>query len=197
MLELILVRHGETDSNTRGTYCGWTDCRLNENGLEQAHIAAEKLKGIEFKDVFSSPLKRAKETVKTICEDTQMNVIYDDGLKEQNFGEWEDQTYAEITAKYPEECTRWQSDWMNYCVMGGESPAHVYRRVSNFIDRLINTYESGKVLIVTHLGCIRFIVSHLLGMSMDGFWRFRVDNGSISRIKISDDKFAYLHSLNT
>ena len=195
MLEIILVRHGETDSNIRGTYCGWTDAQLNEKGRAQAERAAEMLKAEKLDAIYSSPLKRAFGTASIINQVHDIQIMTDEKLKEQNFGEWEDLTYCEITEKYPEECLNWKKDWMNYCIKGGESPALVYQRVSGFVDTIAQVHKKGTVLIVTHLGCIRIILAHLLGMNMEGFWRFKADNGSVSRLAI-DDGYAYLKSLN-
>ncbi len=195
MLEIILVRHGETDSNIRGTYCGWTDRELNERGKAQAKRAAEILKADKLDAIYASPLKRAYGTASIINQAHNIDIIVDERLKEQNFGEWEDLTYAEIVGKYPEECVKWRSDWMNYCIKGGENPAQVYGRISDFIDTAAGAYKSGTILVVTHLGCIRMILAHMLGMSMEGFWRFRVDNSGISRLAVNDG-YAYLKALN-
>jgi alpha-ribazole phosphatase len=196
MLDLILVRHGETDSNTRGTYCGWTDIELNANGLEQAYKASDKFGSIKPDIVYSSPLKRAYETAGIICKKSGCQVLCDKSLMEQSFGEWEDMTYIEISKKYPNDYMSWQNDWKNYCIRDGESSFQFYKRVTSFVDNIIDRHDSGVIVMVTHLGCIRYIVSYLLGLSMDGFWRFKVDNGSISKVKITDEKYAYLEALN-
>lgn len=195
MLEIILVRHGETDSNIRGTYCGWTDPELNERGKTQARRAAELLKAEKLNAIYASPLKRAYGTAAIINRAHNIEIITDERLKEQNFGEWEDLTYAEIEEKYAEECIKWKNDWMNYCIKGGENPARVYGRVSDFMDTIAGAYKSGTIMVVTHLGCIRMILAHMLGMAMEGFWRFRVDNSGISRLVVNDG-YAYLKALN-
>ncbi len=195
MLEIVLVRHGETDSNIRGTYCGWTDAELNNKGIDQARRASDILNTEKFDAVYSSPLKRAYSTCSIICEAHTIGIITDDRIKEQNFGDWEDLTYGEINEKYPEDCISWQNDWMNYCINAGESPVQVYKRVSEFIDTITGSYKNEKVMIVTHLGCIRMILAYLLGMNIEGSWRFRADNGSVSRLVINDG-FAYLNALN-
>lgn len=196
MLELILIRHGETDSNIRHAYCGWTDAALNDNGKAQAGRAADRLKDVKADFVYSSPLKRTLETASIITGGSAADIITDDRLKEQNFGEWEDLTYEEITCKDPEECLKWRADWANYCMKSGESPAQMYKRVTEFIDGLIARHHSSSVFVVTHLGCIRMMLAYLLGMPFEGLWRFRVDNCGISRVMINDEKFAYLQGLN-
>ncbi|MCX8130526.1 MAG: alpha-ribazole phosphatase [Clostridia bacterium] len=196
MIELIFVRHGETDSNRKGTYLGWTDVSLNEEGLRQAYEAKCKLSNENIDAMYSSPLKRAVRTAEVINENFKLAVIYEERLKERCFGIWEDLTHNEILEKYPEEYGLWTDDHVNYCMEGGESTVQSYNRVTGFIEDIINTHESGTYLIVTHLGCIRKIVAHLLGLGIEGSWRFRVDNCSITRIVVNDEKYAYLTLLN-
>lgn len=196
MMELIIVRHGETDCNLKGTYYGWSDVDLNENGIRQACHARDKLKGLKADAIFSSPLKRALETAKIINENCNLEIICSDSLKERGFGKWEDLTRAEIENMYPDEYKLWTEDWMDYCIEGGESARQAYSRVTGFMDALVSSHKEGVFIIVSHLGCIRIMIAHLLNMPAGGEWRFRVDNGSITKIEINDEKYAYLTALN-
>lgn len=196
MLELILVRHGETESNIRGTYCGWTDTPLNNKGVRQAREAALKLKDVRLDSVFCSPLTRAVQTAEMIVAGRACAITLAEPLKEHNFGIWEDMAHAEIQERYPEEAAAWENDWMNYEIEGGESAMQCYRRISGFVDCLVAAHDSGTILIVSHLGTIRYILIHLLKLPVDCIWRFAADNGSITRVIISEDKFAWLKNLN-
>ena len=195
MLELILVRHGETDSNKKGTYLGWTDIELNELGLQQANCVRDKLRGTAVNAIISSPLIRAKRTAEIINETFKLHISYADELKERNFGLWDDLTYQEIVEKYPQEQALWSKDWINYSVPEGESSMEAYLRIAGYIDGLVTEKTDGVVLIVTHLGCIRKITAHLLNMGLEGSWRFRVDNCSVTRIQITE-KYPVLTLLN-
>lgn len=196
MLELILVRHGETDSNIRGTYCGWTDSELNEKGRSQARRAARKLKNIKPDFIYSSPLKRAFCTAEIINRNFSKEIICLDSLKEHNFGDWEDMTHAEILEKYPYESSEWQKDWINYNMKGGESAIEVFGRIATFLVNLLDKHKNSTILIVTHSGCIGYILAYLLDMPIEGIWRFAVKNGGITIISINDEKYAYLKALN-
>lgn len=195
MLELVMVRHGETDSNKKGTYLGWTDVELNDKGLEQAHMVSEKLREHKFDLILSSPLKRVTTTADIINRYHNLEIVKEDNLKERNFGSWDDLTYDEITEKYPIESEAWAKDWINYVVPGGESSTQAYKRKVDFIEQLIQEKNEGSILLVTHLGCIRKITAHLLGMGIEGSWRFRVDNCSITKIIITE-KYPVLTLLN-
>lgn len=196
MLELILVRHGETDSNKKGTYLGWTDVELNEEGVRQACTARDKLKDSKIDAVYASPLKRVRNTAEIINEYHNLEIVYTDALKERNFGVWDDLTHKDILKKHPVEYSEWTKDWINYCVEGGESSAQAYQRITGFTGQLVNENNNCTILIVTHLGCIRKMISYLLGMSIEGSWRFKVDNAAVTKLQINDEKYAYLTLMN-
>lgn len=191
MLELVLVRHGETDSNKEGKYLGWTDVPLNEHGISQAMKVRDKLKDVKFDQVICSPLKRARETAEIISK----NIAYHEELKEINFGLWDNLSHREIEEKYAEEYKLWISDWQKFTFPQGESAMDMNKRVTNFIDKLVNEQESGYVLIVTHSGIIRNIIAYLLGMKMEDSWHFSIDNCGITKIQITEG-YAVLTELN-
>ncbi|MCX7842876.1 MAG: alpha-ribazole phosphatase [Clostridia bacterium] len=196
MLELIFVRHGETDGNKKGTYLGWTDVDLNETGERQAQGAAYKLKDEKLDGMFSSPLRRCIATAEAINRHHNLNIELVEALKERNFGVWDNLTCAEIISKYPEEYNSWTADWINYCMRDGESSLDVLNRAAGFIDSLISRRKAGRFLLVSHLGCIRILVAYLLGMGIEGSWRFRIDNCGIARVTVNDEGYAYLTSFN-
>lgn len=196
MIEITIVRHGETDSNVKGTYLGWTDVELNENGLNQAQIAKEKLKDEVFDFIFVSPLKRTLKTAQIINETHKLDIILDNRLKERNFGVWDNLTYDEIVSKYPKEHDQWTLDWKNFRVLQGESSVDAYERITSFADMITKEYTNKKILIVTHLGCARKLISYLLGMGLDGSWHFKVDNASLCKITVNDENYSYLTALN-
>lgn len=190
MLRITLVRHGETDSNRNKKYLGWTDVELNEKGIAEAEMVRDKLRDTKFDFVISSPLKRAKATAK-IIRDT--NIIYEDALKEINFGLWDNLSYKEIKDKYPDECEKWSSDWKSFVFPQGEGPKEMYTRVSNFMNKLKGM--EGSISIVTHGGIIRSTIAYLLEMGIEGAWHFATNNCGITVIEVRDS-YAVLKSLN-
>ena len=69
---IYVIRHGETDWNTKHWLQGTTDIPLNRNGIEVAEITSEALKGIPFDVIFSSPLKRAYQTAEIMKRERQI-----------------------------------------------------------------------------------------------------------------------------
>ena len=88
-MQIYLIRHGETDYNKSRRIQGQCDIELNNCGRELAKITAQALKDVPFDLVFTSPLKRAKETAEIIVGDRQIPVIEDVRIREISFGEYE------------------------------------------------------------------------------------------------------------
>lgn len=195
MLELILVRHGETDSNIRGSYLGWTDIALNETGIRQVQLLRDRLKGFNVDKIYASPLKRALQTAEIVNENYGLDIVSVDGLKERNFGIWDDLTIDEMTKNYPTEYNDWVNDWIKYRIKDGESALEAYERTATFVDELIKRNDDGVFMLVTHLGTIRFILAHLLDLGIENSWRFRVNNATITKIEINDG-YSVLTMLN-
>jgi alpha-ribazole phosphatase len=78
-------------------------------------------------------------------------LLFDDRLKELNFGEWENRTWDEISEM--EAGKKWFTDYLNETCPGGESYHDMLHRVKNFIADL--PQSSGNILVITHAGIIR------------------------------------------
>ena len=64
------------------------------------------------------------------------------------------------------------------------------------INEIMDGHSSGTFIIVSHLGIIRKMVSYLLGMKIEDCWRFRVDNCTVTRIVVNDERYCYMTQLN-
>lgn len=195
MLKIILVRHGETENNCAGVYCGWSDISLTEKGFMQAKKVSEKLKEEDFDCIISSDLDRTMKTAEIINKHHHVKIILETNLREMNFGLWEGLSYREIKEKYPKELKEWEKDWMDYATPSGESVKQMYERVTKAMDKIIHKNESGNILIVSHAGSIRAILAHLIGRGMKDYWKYKIDNCAICIIEIIDG-FSVLTALN-
>ncbi|MCP3993918.1 MAG: histidine phosphatase family protein, partial [bacterium] len=160
--EVLLVRHGQTQSNTESRWQGHQDGQLNEVGRGQA-----RLLGADFPTVdalYSSPLSRAADTAREIAAAQGLSVTYDDRLKEICFGEWEGLTTAEIAGRFPEE-SRDFFDGKDMPRGGtGETFVEVRERVAAGLDEIVSRYSGEKVAVVSHGGVTRAWVTEVLGL---------------------------------
>ena len=140
-MKLYLVRHGETEWNRQYRYYGKTDVALNEKGKEQAKQVGELLKGASFDRIYTSTLKRAKQTEEIITglidqreEKSTRNITFSFRLEEQDLGIFEGYTYQELQKQFPEELELWNQDF-KAAPHGGESFYDFYYRIYEFCEK--------------------------------------------------------------
>jgi broad specificity phosphatase PhoE len=197
MLNVYLLRHGETEYNADGNrYCGRTDIDLTEKGIDQANLVQSQLKGVTFDAVYSSPLKRALFTAE-IASGIK-SVQTDARLIEVDFGGWEGKTKEEFIV---ENAGLWDS-WMNDPAVAkaggtGESAAEVVARVDDFYQEILRKYPSGNILVVGHNGINRLYLAHKLGMPLKYYRRIVQENSSITLFSLDATGELNLKLLNS
>ncbi|MGD0751060.1 MAG: histidine phosphatase family protein [Anaerolineales bacterium] len=150
MTELCLVRHGQTDWNLQGRYQGQSDVSLNQNGLAQARTLARQIQGQTFAAIYSSDLKRAKETALIIATAMHLPVIFDARLREINQGEWEGQLVDIIRARYENLWQKRSVDPASLRPPGGETVGELAERIQAALDDIVHLHPGLSVLIVSH-----------------------------------------------
>ena len=150
---IYFVRHGQTEWNKIGRMQGHIDIELNDEGKKQAQLVKEKLKDVKFDKVFSSPLKRAKETAQIIVN---QEIIIDERLIERCNGELEGKFKDEIKI-YP------NFNDPNDTRFGIEPLDDFKGRIYNFLDEISNKYKNKNILVVTHAGVCLYIRCYFEG----------------------------------
>lgn len=186
-MDIILIRHGESEDNVRKVFSRDSTV-LTENGIRQIEKTREKLQHYNFSKVYVSPLQRTIQTLHHLGLEGQEEKM----VREMNFGIFTGLTFDEYKKKYPRETENWMSDSFNYTIPQGESISDTYKRVESFLEQVMERGEDA--LIVTHEGIIRLACSWVIG-SVDHFFRFRADNGSITIIS-ADEEYRYIKKLN-
>ena len=201
-MRLILVRHGQTDSNVRMTYCGRFDRELNSEGIRQVRQTAEDLEvllhGEPVQSMQTSPLKRATSTADIIAERLgypKENIVLEPEIIEMSFGIFEDLTYDEIRERFPQEHRNWEKDWITYQVPEGESNEMVNTRMERYFKQFIENHDDGNHIFTTHMGALTHALVSILELDIRSIWRFRLRNAGIAVIHIGRDKFGYLERL--
>ncbi|NJC96166.1 MAG: hypothetical protein C3F07_11400 [Anaerolineales bacterium] len=150
MTRLCLVRHGQTDWNLEGRYQGQSDVPLNENGLAQARQLAEQLNGQHFDAIYSSDLRRARQTAEPMAKMLGMTVNIEPRLREINQGEWEGVLVEDIKARYAKLWSQRTVDPASVRPPGGETVGEVAARVYAALDEIARLFPAGDVLVVSH-----------------------------------------------
>ena len=175
---VYLARHGETAWSLTGQHTGLTDLPLTERGERNAQRLGERLKGLTFGKVFTSPLRRASRT----CELAGFGAVaeVDRDLVEWDYGQYEGRTGAEIRKERPD----WQL-FRDGCP-GGESPKQVAARADRVVARARGV--QGDVLIFTSGHFMRVLASRWLGLEPSQNSRyFMLNTASLSAVGYEHD----------
>jgi broad specificity phosphatase PhoE len=176
---VYLARHGETAWSLSGQHTGLTDLPLTDRGERNARRLAERLKGLSFSKVFSSPLQRAMRTCELAGFGGRVEVDRD--LLEWNYGEYEGRRTEEIHAERPD----WQL-FRDGCP-GGESPQQVGARADRVVKRTRGI--QGNVLIFSSGHILRVLTARWLSLEPAAGEYFLLSTASLSAL-------SYEHNLS-
>lgn len=151
---LVLLRHGETEWTISGRHTGRTDIQLTEAGRQEAREAGERIAGMHFDRVVTSPMERAVETCRLAGFGD--GATTDDALMEWDYGDYEGVTTAEIKETVP--------DWslFDQGCPGGESAADVGARVDPLVDAARS--GEGNWLFAAHGHVLRVVGARWVGL---------------------------------
>lgn len=195
MIRLILVRHGVTVCNENKLMSGLTDSILSEKGKLQANKLAKYLKYEKIDKIYITPFSRTRETIKKLVEFKNIQIEETSRLNEINFGDFESLSFNEIENIYPEEVDKMINEGFKYKYPNGESLEETFYRVRDEIKKIINENDNSTILICSHGGTIRNIISYLLCNDYKYHWNFKIDNASITDIEI-ENNFAVIKKIN-
>lgn len=163
LLELYLVRHGQTEYNRLGKVQGsGVDADLNETGWMQARAFFQAYRDVPFKKVFASSLKRAQQSVHGFTA-AGIATVYRPELNEIGWGDLEGQIPTSERKKvFKSLISRWDAGDTGAKMEGGESPDEVATRQEPFL-RDLTLEESGPILICMHGRAMRILLCQLMG----------------------------------
>lgn len=195
MLELWLIRHGQTDWNAERRVQGWTDIPLNRAGLKEAHLLGQYLHGVPVQAIYTSDLQRANATAEVLGAHTGSVVTVDSRLRERRFGALEghvrhSRQFAPHKGHHVDR--RVISDITPYPEAGRDDPLaetdmELNRRISSFLQDIEKHHRRGRVLLVTHGGLVRALLQ-MLGYSE----HVTLHNTSVTRIRYQSGQWYIL-----
>ncbi len=190
LLRLYLLRHGETVANREHRYMGSSESSLTESGELQQQHALLTLKNVNASYIYTSPRQRCLSLAQKLAQGSNAATCIDKRVAEYHFGIFELMTWQEAKNLHPEVFKQWQQS-PQYALPKGESRANFEHRVFSFSEAIVKGCQAGDVIIVTHAGVIRLMLTYLLKMNAEEQWRFMITNGSLTKLCIQDG-FAYL-----
>ena len=181
MLDLWLIRHGETDWNRERRIQGQTDVPLNNLGVEQAKRLAERLSSQRFDAVYASDSKRAHHTAKIALG--ERDICLDRRLREIHFGRLEGRTHVEFTEDERRAYKAHRADPYNVALPDGESWTDLQARVKAWLGSLPS---EGRIVAFSHGGTIRASLLSIMKPVHSLSWHLLLGNTSVTKLRLGE-----------
>jgi len=183
-VQIVLVRHGATDWNLQGRCQGVTDRELSEVGVRQAEQIAALLSSESIQAIYSSDLRRARQTADLISQPHNLPVLIEENIRELNHGALEGLTFNEIKQSYSEFLARWRTEPAEIQVPGGERLTDVAERAWEGVARIAERHVAAEsIVVVSHNFPILGIVCRVTGTHLNNYRSFHLDPCSVTRLQ--------------
>lgn len=182
MINLYIIRHGETDHNKDGKYLGRTDVPLNSVGIAQAKQLAKKASDLNIEIIYCSPLKRTIETAEFIKSKQYCQIVIDEHFIERSVSIYEGLTKEDAKNKYPDLYERNITRIFNEAPPNGETINEVMERVFSGLDEMKKQNKFSNIMIVTHGFVAKAINKYFnIKMTEQEFFDFSLANAEIKK----------------
>ena len=173
---VYLVRHGQTEWNKRGLLQGQIDIPLNDAGRSEAAQLNQKLHAVNFGACYSSDLLRATETARILIGPRHLALKTDQRLRERMYGPWEGRAPGEFLNAL----AKGESQ------AGVESDEAILDRVLPALYEIANANTGAHVLVVTHGGVLRVLLTQLLELGDSTRRDLKVHNMALLQLAFSE-----------
>ena len=194
----ILIRHGESESNTKGIVSstrGKNGDKLTLKGkgqVEESIIVIDKILKKETKNrngekidiIISSPFTRTTETANILKDklDFQGDIIFDERIRERSFVDYDGKKYDSYYSDRSEEGVHGRDDF-DAKTENGESKRETRNRMMEFFYEIDKKYEGKNILVVTHFDPLFLAFSGLKGLNGEEVKTYRDEWGKVSNAK--------------
>lgn len=183
---LFLVRHGATASNLADPPVlqgRSVDHGLSTEGRRQAERTAELLSTVELAAVYSSTMRRARETAELIAGRHALAVETREQLVEADVGRWEGLSWPEVAERHPEAYQRFLEDPDNHGYVGGETIGRVQRRATESLGEIMERHLGRQIAVVAHSVVNRSYLAGVLGLPLRAGRSIAQDNCGVNVVR--------------
>ena len=192
-MNLILIRHGQSEWNALNQFTGWKDPDLTAKGIEEAHNAGRIINNLEinFDLVFTSALMRAQNTAEIILKEINqpLSTIKNQALNERNYGDLAGLNKDEARKRWGDEQVHiWRRSY-DIPPPGGESLKDTGERVLPFFTKEIlpHVCEGKNVLVAAHGNSLRSLIKFLDNISDEDIVKLEIPTGAPIHYVINED----------
>ncbi len=177
---VYLVRHGAVVGAETRRFIGHLDVPLSPAGQAQIRSLAARLEGVALDAVYTSDLRRTRESARILAEPLGLIPVELAELREFAMGRWEGLTAEEIRSLDPQAFVRWMADVGRFQFPEGESLPDLEARAWPAFERIVAAHAGGAVAIVAHGGTNRMILCRALGLGPERLLAVGQEYGALS-----------------
>jgi broad specificity phosphatase PhoE len=182
---LILIRHGETETNVKKVLHEYNDpAPLTSLGKKQIELTAGKLAQLNLQALFSSTKKRAIESAEIISTICKIKLQLKEDIAERNWGELSGKPWGDIKQILNPLSLDERYD---YTPLNGESWKEFESRLLCQLDYIVAAHRGSVIGIVTHGGVIRALMPYLLNVPKEESFKYNPNNSSLSIFEFVGD----------
>lgn len=192
MLNIYIARHGQDRDNANWILNGHRDEPLTDLGLEQAATLAAKIKasGLKFDKIYSSPLKRVRQTAAAVTKalDVPEAEVWDD-LIERDFGAMSGQSVADIERLCAPDIIKTEATTYFLNAPGAETFPETLERARRILERVKSVCDNGNILLVTSgdIGTMIYAIYYNLDW-VDALKTFHFKNSELMQLSLDFPK---------
>jgi broad specificity phosphatase PhoE len=132
--------------------------------------------------VYSSDLRRARQTAEAVARKLGLEVDVRPELREMHFGQWQGLSWNQIVKRYPRLASLWMDRFPHQTIPGAEPLPQFRKRIAAGVREVVAANWGQCALIVTHAGVIRFTLGKVLGLPARNLFRLAQDSCAINII---------------
>ncbi len=184
-VRLHLIRHGEVEDGWKGVFGGSrVDMELSPAGHAQAAALADWLGGRRIDTIFSSPMRRVRQTMAPLLERQPIEPMFLDGLREVDFGDLTGLRWEQVRERLGITAMNWLHVLDHPGLPNGESAAGLLDRVRPCVARILATPGYANAAVFCHGGIVRAILAILMELPFSKIGCFRMDYGSVTSVLV-------------
>ena len=185
---IYLIRHGVVAEENRDRFNGRTEAALDPEGFDQIGRVAGYLKSSPPQRIYSSPLKRCRDSASVIGEAYGLEVRIEESLREMDFGALDGLHFAEVRERFPKEAEAWYSDLADYRLPRAETMSEVQQRAWAALETIVEGHRGEAVAVQAHGGVNRLILARVLGLPIERIMNLAQDYACLNILDFWPDR---------
>jgi broad specificity phosphatase PhoE len=185
---LYLLRHGEVEPRYHRVFGGRIDMELSPLGHQQVQKVAQYFQRHPPHVMYSSPMKRVRQTLGPLAEWAGLEPVVLPGLREVDFGSWTGLSWEQVYERFKVSAFDWLKQLEAGSIAEAESTADFRQRVEESLERILRESANKEIAVVAHGGVIRMLLAIILDLPFAKMSIFDIEYASITKVKLLPSK---------